>query len=51
MASSFPLSDSGRSAAQGATLARASGQVPDDMAKFLRWFEQPGEMPPFSSRD
>ena len=32
MASSFPLSDSGRSAAQGATLARASGQVPDDMA-------------------
>lgn len=32
MASSFPLSDSGRSATQGATLARASGQVPDDMA-------------------
>jgi len=32
MASSFPLSDPGRSAAQGATLARASGQVPDDMA-------------------
>lgn len=32
MASSFPLSESGRSAPQGATLARASGQVPDDMA-------------------